>query len=151
MALSGKRIIEYPTFVVGPQEFLTKLEYFVKELSQCEVSNADQFIDSPMTTKRPLKEIQPIDSCEIDLSENQIKHPRLPVDRFNEDECGLPQKMLEYENFIIPQIEEAPSDGDEDEDECGEEFIKQLELLQSQDISSLQQLIVSMEDQTSSS
>lgn len=145
MALSGKRIIEYPTFVVGPQEFLTKVEYFVKELSQCELSNEDQLIDS-MSTKRPLKETQPIDSRETDLCEIPMKHPRLSVDRLNEDECGLQQRMLE--NFILPQME-ALSDGEEEEDECGEEFIKQLELLQSQDISSLQQLIVSMEDQTS--
>lgn len=45
------------------------------------------------------------------------------------------------------------SDCDEEEEEDGsdEEFIKQLELLQSQDITSLQQLIVSMENQSSSS
>lgn len=99
-----------------------------------------------MSTKRPLKETQPIDSRETDLCEIPMKHPRLSVDRLNEDECGLQQRMLE--NFILPQME-ALSDGEEEEDECGEEFIKQLELLQSQDISSLQQLIVSMEDQTS--
>jgi hypothetical protein len=155
MALSGKRIIEYPTFVIGPEEFLTKVEYFVKELSQSEQSEGEQIMGSPLASKRLLKEtLSTNDPNEIDLSETPTKHPRLSVDQTDEEEdVGQPQESKNLMRKFISSQVEVPSDDEEEEEEdgCGEEFIKQLELLQSQDISSLQQLIVSMEDQTSSS
>jgi hypothetical protein len=137
-------VIEHPTFIIGPEEFLTKVEYFVKEFRQSEQSEGDH--GSLLATKRSVSETQPTDPNEIDLFESPMKHPRLIGEGSEEEDGGRPQELKK-----ITSLMEIPSEGegDEEEEECGDEFIKELELLQSQDISSLQQLIVSMENQIS--
>jgi hypothetical protein len=157
-ALEGKQVIEYPSFIIGPEEFLTKVEYFVKELSNSERSEGeDKEKSSPtVATKRQRGDVTgSCDPNEIDLVEaGSAKQQRLIPLPSDDEEDGEEQHIERGRgaSMAVPvmtaaEMEES-SEGEEDDDGGGEEFIKQLELLQSQDISSLHQLIASMETQS---
>jgi hypothetical protein len=143
-ALDGKQVIEYPTFIIGPDEFLTKVEYFVKELSASERSEGEEKGPSqPQSSKRQLVDVvSGGDPNEIDLHEAPVKQQKLfPSDGEEED-----FDEQHAERGVTVPLDGVGEEGEEEEDDGGgEEFIKELEWLQSQDISSLHELIASME------
>lgn len=144
-ALSGKIVIEYPTFIIGPEEFLSKLLYFVKDLSASENSEEELNITR---AKRALPDsLSDPNEIDLDVPESSVKHQKISElsDIDDSEEVGQISKDL-----VASVVSQMVSDEEEDEEEdgSGEEFIKQLELLQSQDITSLQQLIVSIENQS---
>lgn len=120
-------MIEYPTFVVGPTEFMDKIELFVKELSQPEDN-----VNELMPTSDP---------NEISL-ESPTKRQRIL-----EDEQDNNEQIEEVEPTTRESNIDVNEDSSDEDPEIGEDFIHQLELLQNQDISSLQELIVNMENQ----
>jgi hypothetical protein len=123
----GKRVIEFPTFVVGPIEFMDKIDFFVKELSPHGTHEVE------------INDIGFYDPNEISL-ESPAKRQRISVE--GEEKDGELNDDME-EGAALERNEDL---SDEDA-EIGEDFIHQLELLQNQDISSLQELIVNMENQ----
>lgn len=143
---------------------MTHIELFVREINPNSenITASIDFNEINLSPKRlPPNSLSTGDSNELSIDSPVKKRRMIGGDEDEEDGEEDEQDESKIEKFS-PQsnknhlLHQDPNhidieDGEEEEDDDGdEEFLKQLELLQNQDISSLQQLIVSMEKSISS-
>jgi hypothetical protein len=138
--LRGKKIIEFPTFVVGISSHTSKLNLMIREIEpQCPM-NVDVAEEQSAATSL----ISPTGTgADVFLSPNKRK--QLDDLSFSAKKIRLGDKDTSAE--LVTNNDDGPMDEEEDgdEDEVDESFLKQLVDLESADISTLQSLIQTLE------
>jgi hypothetical protein len=155
----GKRVIEHPTFVIGSRELLRPLRLFVREVVETEtegvVAGGEEGECGGGKRSGALQTEDEEAEAEGGMERLTVNSPgkrrRLTPTAAGGGGCGA---ML-----MGGEEEEEDDEDDEDCDEeeglvngvISEEFIRELELLESQDISSIKALISTMESEEDSS
>lgn len=110
----GRKVIEFPTLIVGPEQYMIRLRVLVREELSVSLGGEGR------GQKRRLGEL-------------------------GEEGGGEGERKINRGQGVGEEEGEEDEGSEEEEEEEGEEFIKQLEFLQSADISQLKDFIVQME------